>query len=276
MRMTPKFSAVITKRVDCERCGVRYLYELERAVTGHSYALELTTAGLVVLLVPVMLLLPGAGWTVYLIPVLAIAVIVLYRMRGVAAGREAAGGPLPVALENSAQNDAGMAVGAKLRRELEAAVEPVACPKCGWYQREMVAEARGRVYPWFDRVAFAVVLAIQAVVVGVVKNRHLTETGDMLKLWAMCTAIGLACAGAAFVLRWVLTRSYDPNVGYPNPRPPYPGAPEAILEADYLAKIGRETARITAATAHAPPTVRGGGSTIITIRQIKLLPPGRG
>src|SRR3954470_17482742 len=45
----------------------------------------------------------------------------------------------------------------KARAELEAAlavgVDPVPCPRCGWYQAHMVPEARSRRHPWLWYVA---------------------------------------------------------------------------------------------------------------------------
>jgi hypothetical protein len=135
----------------------------------------------------------------------------------------------------------------------------------------MVTETRSRVFPWFDRAALIVVLLIQAAAVAVMKQRHLTETGDMLKLWGICTGIGLAFAGVAFFARWLIAFTYDPNQGFPAQRQPYPDSPPAVRETDYLAKIAAETARITAAIPHLPR-----GKTIISIREIKLLPPASG
>ena len=120
-----------------------------------------------------------------------------------------------------------------LARKIATAVEPVACPDCGWYQADMVAEIRRRQHRWTSWAAiFVPVLGVFTVaIVGAVLDR---SSGDFFDKNAVLVLIlvGLAIlAGPAFPLvRRFLARRLDPNANYPAMPDPNPDAPPAIRE----------------------------------------------
>ena len=141
---TSRVRGQVTKRVTCEHCRCAYRYDVTRAARATSAAPL------------VMLLLAG--------PLLLVALRMPFttlriasRMGAGRGGRDSGGG-----------GEMDAAANRRLRRELDRAVEPVACPACGWYQKDMVGEIRGRAMPWADWVALGLVVAAElAAVAGV-------------------------------------------------------------------------------------------------------------
>jgi hypothetical protein len=107
----------------------------------------------------------------------------------------------------------------KARAELEAAlavgVDPVPCPRCGWYQSHMLPEARSRRHPWLWYVAglglaVAVIFGGMAVVVPNTRDPdrefvEATRAGGWVGVAGTFVAIG------AVVLKWRLGTLHDPN-----------------------------------------------------------------
>src|SRR5262245_50687042 len=94
-----------------------------------------------------------------------------------------------------------------VRRALARAVEPVACPSCGWYQKEMVREARRRRGKWFVIAAyvaggFAAFCLILALLVG-----GLGASGIL----GVLIVAGAAVAGAALLARHLRCTEWNPN-----------------------------------------------------------------
>jgi hypothetical protein len=107
----------------------------------------------------------------------------------------------------------------RARAELEAAlavgIDPVPCPRCGWYQSHMLPEARRRRHPWLRYVAglglaVAVIFGGMAVIVPNTRDPdrdivEATRAGGWVGTAGAIVAIG------AWTLRWRLASLHDPN-----------------------------------------------------------------
>ncbi len=134
-----RISGKSSKRAVCHKCGTAYRYELTRQVRSWSVKTVFGICSLVVLLglsclFPAVLI--GAGGLLLLSARFWVR-IVFIAVRSFSGG----GGSLKVGGDFASANR-------RLRKELDFAVEPVACPKCGWFQPEMVSEARARAFAW--------------------------------------------------------------------------------------------------------------------------------
>jgi hypothetical protein len=101
----------------------------------------------------------------------------------------------------------------RLRRMLDSEAEVVPCPKCGWYQKEMiplVRRSRLRRLLWVAvALAAAVLLAFPAGLVYLMTHRGSEE--QVLPLWLGSMGLLPLCSLLCLVLRWLLNRLYDPN-----------------------------------------------------------------
>jgi hypothetical protein len=127
-----------------------------------------------------------------------------------------------------------------LKQRLATAVDPVACPMCGWYQQDMVREIHRRRYEGVARLGWTV-----AALVGVILASFLAAAAQedwsapgkampqrarvFLVFAALTTA---ASAAVPLVVVPLLKRASDPNAGYPNKPDPIPGAPRGFTAAD--------------------------------------------
>jgi len=107
----------------------------------------------------------------------------------------------------------------RARAELEAAlavgVDPVPCPRCGWYQAHMLPEARSRRHRWLMYVAglglaIAVIFGGMAVIVPNTRRPdpdfvEATRAGGWVAIAGAVVAVG------AWALRWRLAALHDPN-----------------------------------------------------------------
>jgi hypothetical protein len=242
---TSKTSGHIDKRVSCEQCGSRYLYRLARTKRAFSIVPLVMLLGtiaampvLVVFLSPCLIVPLGGGFIL----------VMRFRTAGV--------GPLGSLLRASGEagdEDCDISANKKLREALLNGAEPVPCPKCGWYQKDMVREYRSRQYSWLTLIGVAVLLLSQGVaywLMAMSKNRVLgpLQAGPDHKVqsWLICVSAGGLCVFAAILLRWLFALRRNPNNGFPDRREPVPGAPPAVSEADYNANIAAATAKITA------------------------------
>lgn len=66
-------------------------------------------------------------------------------------------GPSPYYLNNKgAQRRAEKGAEQQLRKLVVYGVDPVACPDCGWFQKEMVDELRSRYYGWLYGISWTI------------------------------------------------------------------------------------------------------------------------
>lgn len=105
--------------------------------------------------------------------------------------------------EDGAQERARASAAQKLERLLDAAVEEIACPKCGWYQAEMAQRLRARQYSGLAMLsAFGLAGAIGTLAIG----------GSEALLFSLAVAgLMVAAAVAGLVRRAALQAGYDPN-----------------------------------------------------------------
>jgi len=142
------------KTTDCGRCGVPYVYVVERKAAAGTSVLWLDNDG----------------------------------------------------AKERAASDARVALSAALAD----AVEPAACPGCGWYQPDMVTEARRRRGRWLVRgVGFAAVFSTVFFLLAVLTESAHTYDGDPV-LWKITGALALT-AGVFAALRHVRCTKWDPN-----------------------------------------------------------------
>jgi hypothetical protein len=242
---TSKSSGHIDKRVTCEQCASRYLYRLVRSKRAISILPLIMLFGaiaalplLVVVFSPCLFIPLGGGF------------IIIMRFR--------TGGPL--ALGNlyrgsgeAGDEDADISANKKLREAFLKGAEPVPCPECGWYQKDMVREYQRRQLRWILWLGLSILLASQAVAYWLMtldKNRAFGsfQTGPDHKVqsWLICVGLGGIFALTAISLRWLLALGRNPNNGFPEKRAPVPGAPPAVREADFNDDLVSATARITA------------------------------
>lgn len=102
----------------------------------------------------------------------------------------------------------------RLDAELAKAIEPIACPSCGWYQKYMVREARRRRGLWLVVVAFLAAL-VGAMVAAVLIGTEAGEPGSWFSRRLTPTWIAIAAfftvAAAALVVRHFTCTRWDPN-----------------------------------------------------------------
>lgn len=144
--------------------------------------------------------------------------------------RSARGGGTSVyLLDNAGAEDRARArANKRLRRQLEHGIDPVGCPDCGWYQADMVKEAKRRMLrPLVPIAAILLALAGAYAMIGGMLLATSTGPGDATISREPWVHIGtLAGAGVlALAIRQIVVSRTDPNRGYPNRPPPYPGAP---------------------------------------------------
>ena len=238
-----RVAGVLTKRVTCEKCRSGYRYELRREVRSWSYATPL-----IAMLVLALLISPCVLGRLGLGP-LSLGVFIAFgvslrRLLRMAAVRGA------VSLRNG--NDAALSANKRLKRELEASAEPVACPKCGWYQRDMVAEVRARAFGWVVWLVPVVLIATPLIGFAAWRTRVLDNV-NMLGIEGkepylcilLVAATTLAVIAAVAAFRWMASLTIDPNRRYPASPEPYPDSPAAILEQEWAKRMADQTARIT-------------------------------
>lgn len=141
-----------------------------------------------------------------------------------------------------------------LARQLECAVEPVACIACGWYQDDMVREARRRRGKWFVRVG-VVALSLSAVLAVIAIIYALSTSGPWYDSATACAwnpAFALALIGTvAFIVRNLRCANWDPNKDtlWRRKRQPKEKG-KLLLEQDH----DREHGQAAPAADSAPPT----------------------
>jgi hypothetical protein len=117
--------------------------------------------------------------------------------------------------------------------------DPVPCPKCGWYQRNMVARARQLRFGWLSIASlvffviscfglFFVVPAVAALVAAIDK-----EPGILLYFGLLLWGAAFILAAVLLILRRVLERRYDPNAADRERRIDL-GRYRAVTKEDYL------------------------------------------
>lgn len=118
----------------------------------------------------------------------------------------------------------------RLRRELLHGVDPVGCPDCGWYQADMVREARRRTMQGIVPTAIVclAIAAAYALVVGALLSATAGVEPRPAAYWLRVGALPGFLVGAALLallVRYAVARGVDPNRGYPERPAAYPGAP---------------------------------------------------
>jgi hypothetical protein len=126
-----------------------------------------------------------------------------------------------IGLDNAgAQERAQVSADTQLRNELEASVELVPCPQCGWVQHDMLALARLKYREWMKGLGVLALLAAALVIAFVfVKNWFFDGFAGFRPAinWTVPSiwAGGLAAMGFALIVgRFLLSLRYDPNSGH--------------------------------------------------------------
>jgi hypothetical protein len=245
-----RLSGKTIKRVTCGKCGCAFRYELIRSVSAVSLISVLSNGVIVVLLMVTCLATVGIS--------------MLFAIRMVAR------------LFHSAFNGGAgdEHSNRKLRRVLERAVDPVPCPQCGWYQPDMVSEARSRSFNWTRWLQLAVLILAPmfwyaAWNFGLFSAVRLFDWDwtDARVVALLVAAFAAALIGVIECFRWGLSFSVDPNTGYPAEREPYPHSPVATTEAEWAKQMAAQTSRVTAA--RQPRAAVGSGPR-------RIVPPGTG
>jgi hypothetical protein len=120
-------------------------------------------------------------------------------------------GLAPSRAQDKARDRAEQAAVDKLRRECD----PVPCPACGWYQPDMVREARRRKYGWMTRyggraLALWTVLAFISVAM-IIPIQERLPFWFVVGFLSAVVALGGTAVGL-LVGRVVLGGQYDPNM----------------------------------------------------------------
>jgi hypothetical protein len=120
---------------------------------------------------------------------------------------------------DGAQARASARAEAELRQLLERGVDLVPCPKCGWYQANMLPVARRQAYRGMRNAGLCLLIGvIPLALIGGLINAAAggAPGGDPAIPWPVFLAglivLGLAGAGL-LVARVVRSASYDPNAG---------------------------------------------------------------
>jgi hypothetical protein len=169
--------------------------------------------------------------------------------------RAASGGATSIyLLDNSgAEYRARTRANKKLRRALERGVEPVQCPDCGWFQADMVQEARRRLVRGLMPAA-AVCLTLAGAMALIMGALWLSpppggEPSDF-RMVGLFGGAGAIC----LTVRWFMMRRGDLNRQCPERPAPYPGAPPA-----------HKVQAVAPATAGQPPRVASGVGAFPTL-----------
>jgi hypothetical protein len=99
-----------------------------------------------------------------------------------------------------------------LRQRL-AEVEPVSCPRCGWYQRAMMPKLKTRRHVWTKRFALVLLLGPIAVL-GVLGSLRMSDGVDAPISWGLLVNVATLSAAMGLLLlglRHVLVAGWDPN-----------------------------------------------------------------
>jgi hypothetical protein len=138
--------------------------------------------------------------------------------------------------EGAAERRADRRARELLEEHLANAVDPVACPDCGWLQAKMVRELRDRHYRWLDAVGTTIRWIAGAVLILLIAE----YVSNLMLRPGVKTPIGLWIAGTIFgallllgiaipsVICPILRGAIDPNGRYPEMPAPIPGAPRAF------------------------------------------------
>jgi hypothetical protein len=259
----------LVKRVTCEKCACEYRYELRRAARTVSF-IPLVTALIVLACAPMLLMLVAPIFFA-VIPVGG-GFIFFLRIRTGGGNAGAGLASTFIAGKGAGEEAATSSAIRKLRRRLERAVEPVACPDCGWYQGDMVRECRGRVLTTMRWIALDLLVASQAAVAAVLyipamKGRISSEP---VREWAVITAVGLAAAMAMLAIRWII--GLTTSINRPSSLAAIPDAPPAVRKSDHDAEMAASVARITHSRGmSAQPRIT---ARVVPRRSLPAPPPG--
>jgi hypothetical protein len=250
-----------TKRVTCHKCATAYRYEVTRDVRSWSIKLLIGVLGFFSLFglscfFPAVLI--GAGGLMLVTARIWLRLVII-GFRSVAGGAA-----------SSFKDGDFASANRRLRKELDAAVEPVPCPKCGWFQPEMVAEARARSFAWTGWLVFGLMslapviwfVALDYGFVGYIRALDLDSRNPIVAAGLVVLLILLAIA-LILSLRWAVSLTVDPNRVVPGSLPLFPDAPLAITEAEWTKNMAAQTARITATRQQRPSTYAAGPRRIV-------------
>jgi hypothetical protein len=96
----------------------------------------------------------------------------------------------------------------RLDRALRESCDPVPCPRCGWYQSNMVKRVRQIRLRWVKSTAFALFpLSILSALFAL--DFAAKQYWPLVGLGTLASLIGLACL--LLIARYLLNRRYDPN-----------------------------------------------------------------
>jgi hypothetical protein len=122
--------------------------------------------------------------------------------------------------EDAAAAGAELVAAARVTQELDRGVEIVPCPKCGWVQADMVKELKRRTGQWL-LLHIKIAVAAAAILFAVHVGMRLFATPDephprIIEVRYSIIAVGVAAM--LVVLRLMLQRQVDPNIGHPSRR----------------------------------------------------------
>jgi hypothetical protein len=104
-----------------------------------------------------------------------------------------------------------------LSHALETGCDPVPCPVCGWYQRQMVRRARQLKYRGLFQVSLvllclgAILFVLGMVISGCLASVRAAQPSAAFLPLAILAGAALGAALALQVLKFMLCRRYDPN-----------------------------------------------------------------
>jgi hypothetical protein len=216
-------AGVVYKRVPCERCGKVYYYRLAR----HVRALTLVPFIMICL---AFFISPAIGCCSA--PIIPIPMLGGYLLI-IRSGRSPMQMPIGSSLTEGEEETAA-ATNRKLRDALKDGVEPVACPDCGWFQKNMITEIRAREHAWMAWLAmWWLVMSIPVSAVAVASGNF----GDETTVWMIGVGTGLVLMILTLSVRHLLALRVNPNQPGTKPWSPDADTPPAIREQERLAQL---------------------------------------
>lgn len=128
--------------------------------------------------------------------------------------------------------------------------QPAACPDCGWYQKNMVAELRRRYKSWMRLLGLALLAAVGgfAGLAFIIGSGQPDDSGNVLMrpLPLALAAIVAVAGGALLCARYDLAKRFDPNASYPQLRPATRNEPASVRTPEYQQQVDAEIAAAAA------------------------------
>jgi hypothetical protein len=103
-----------------------------------------------------------------------------------------------------------------LLRKLDTGCEPVPCPKCGWYQQDMIRRARRMRHRWMLGLAvslfpISIFVAIGGILIGAGLGKNDQSIPVVTLIIVAVAGLALLAAPGLPIARFFMIRRYDPN-----------------------------------------------------------------